>query len=104
MNGGWRLSPNLLDGIANATVGHLDVKHCADGRSDVDHIGRGVGAAFFHVPAHEQEGYVGVVGIPCAVRRANIVGADSAVHMAALQHYHDISAAKAMVAVGDALA
>ena len=54
----FKLFPNLLNGVANATVGHLDVKHGANRGGNVDHAGGGAGATLFHMPSQEEQGDV----------------------------------------------
>ena len=49
------LFPNLLNGVANAAVGHLDVQHRANSGGNVDHAGGGAGAALAHIPTQEHQ-------------------------------------------------
>ena len=47
--------PHLLNGVADAAVWHLYVKHGTYGGSDICHVCRGVGGSLVHLPSHEQQ-------------------------------------------------
>ena len=56
------------------------------------------------MPSHEEQRYVRVVGVPCTVRGAFVVGTYVAMHVTTLQNDHNITASLAIVAVDDTLA
>ena len=80
------------------------MEHCAHRGGNVGHVCGGAGAALFYIPTHKDEGDVGVVWIPRAVRRTFIVGTNRAMHVTTLKHHHDVAAPVAVIAVEDALA
>ena len=57
--------------VTDAGTRHLDVEHGADGRGDVGDMSRLHGLAMVDMPAHEDEGDVGIIGIPHAVGSAD---------------------------------
>lgn len=60
-------SPYLSDGVADTTVGHLNLQQRTHCGGDVRHDGRFVGVTWFYFPAHKDQWDVGIVGIPGAV-------------------------------------
>ena len=55
------------DWCADAAIGGLDVEQGADGGGDIGHVGEATGLARGDVPAHEDQGNVGVALAPRAV-------------------------------------
>ena len=58
---------DFWDGLARAGIGLLDVEHLADGGGDVVDMHLATALTVVDVPAKEQQGDVGVVGVPRAV-------------------------------------
>ena len=66
-----RLFHNFGDGLTNAGVGLLDMEHLGDGGGDIGDMYLTTGAAVLYLPAVEQQGDMGIVGIPFAVSGAD---------------------------------
>lgn len=66
-----RLLHDFGDGLTDAGVGLLDVEHLGDGGGDVGDVDLATGAAVLYLPAVEQQGNVGIVGVPLAVGGAD---------------------------------
>ena len=61
----------LHNSLSDAGIRLLDMQHLGDGRSNVCDVYLAAGAAMFHFPAIEQQGDVGIVGIPLAMGRTH---------------------------------
>ena len=57
--------------LSHTSVWLLDVQHLGDGGSDIRNVYLTAGATVLHLPAIEQQGDVGVVGVPLPVGCAN---------------------------------
>src|SRR5262249_6718861 len=66
---------HLRDWFADAAVGHLDMEEGGDGGGDVGHVDLVAGVAGVDAPAHENQGDMGVVGVPSAVGGAGLAAA-----------------------------
>jgi len=86
---------------ADAAVGGLDVKHGANGGSDVGHVGQATGFARGDVPSHEDEGDVGVALAPRAVVGSSPLGFTGI--NARAGHNVDLAATSGEIAQLDAL-
>ena len=62
---------DLGDGLTDAGVGLLDVEHLGDGGGDVGDVDLTTRAAVLYLPTVEQQGDMGIVGVPFAVGGAD---------------------------------
>src|ERR1700743_772506 len=58
---------NFRDRLAYTAIRHLDMQESCHSRGNICHIDSRIGMAVMNAPSHEQQGDMGVIGVPGAV-------------------------------------
>ena len=92
------------DRLSNASVGHLDMEHSADGGHDVADDDRLVGLPLLLVPSEEEERQVGIIGIPLSVGGTTIIVGDRPTEHLWTWNVNDIALTFGMASIDNTLA
>ena len=92
------------DWLSDASIGHLDVEHSADGGHDVANNDRLVGLSLLLMPSEEEEGQVGVIGIPLPVGGATIIVSERPTEHLWTWNVDDIALTFGMASIDNTLA
>ena len=87
----YKLLRNLRNGLAYACIRLLNMQQLTDGGGDVGDVHLTRSSAMRHFPTHEEQGYVGIVGIPQTVGRTHWRRPAAVAVIAGLQDYQDVT-------------